>query len=54
MKAPFLKVEDLGKIFCLHSLGQKTITALQGVSFSLAPGEFLALTGPSGAGKSTS
>ena len=34
-------------------LGRDTITALTGLSFTIAPGEFCAVVGPSGCGKST-
>lgn len=47
-----LTVEGLGKSFRMHHLGQ-TLHAFEGVSFTLAAGEFLLLTGPNGVGKST-
>lgn len=48
--APALKVTDLGKRVPLPS-GELTI--LEGVSFSVAPGDIVAIVGASGSGKST-
>jgi oligopeptide/dipeptide ABC transporter ATP-binding protein len=57
MSAPLLEVEDLGRQFVARrsALGRPTaiVTAVEGVSFSLAAGKTLALVGESGCGKST-
>ena len=48
---PILKVEGLTKIF--SSKGREDYTAVDGVSFSMMPGEKLAIIGESGSGKTT-
>jgi alpha-D-ribose 1-methylphosphonate 5-triphosphate synthase subunit PhnL len=48
-----ISVENLGKTFTLHILGDKKIEACRDVCFRVPPGGFLGLAGPSGAGKST-
>jgi peptide/nickel transport system ATP-binding protein len=55
--APLLEVENLSKHFPIHSgLFSRTagqVRAVEGVSFTIAPGETLGLVGESGCGKST-
>jgi alpha-D-ribose 1-methylphosphonate 5-triphosphate synthase subunit PhnL len=53
MTRPMIHVENLIKTFTLHNQGGTVIPVISGASFSVAPGECVALTGESGAGKST-
>jgi len=53
MDAPdgsLIRAENLEKVYRLE---KQEVRALQGVSFSVMPNEFLAIMGPSGSGKST-
>jgi oligopeptide/dipeptide ABC transporter ATP-binding protein len=47
---PLIQTEDLVKTF---TVGRRKLTALQGVSLSIFPGETMGLVGESGCGKST-
>ena len=48
-----IELTDVSKTFTLHNQGSAVIEVISNVSFSVAPGECVALTGASGAGKST-
>lgn len=47
-----ISVENLQKSFTIHHLN-KTLPALQGISFDVSEGSFLGIVGKSGSGKST-
>src|SRR3954463_3195291 len=50
MQTPMISIADMRKIY---TMGDVSVNALQGVSFTIQRGEFVAIMGPSGRGKST-
>ncbi len=48
-----IELQNVSKTFTLHNQGSAVIEVISDMSFSVAPGECVALTGASGAGKST-
>ncbi|MFY8268648.1 MAG: ATP-binding cassette domain-containing protein, partial [Terrimicrobiaceae bacterium] len=44
---------ELQNVTRIYSSGTEEVRALDGVSLTLAPGDFATITGPSGCGKST-
>jgi NitT/TauT family transport system ATP-binding protein len=51
--APVLEIKSLGKRFPARAGREPPPWVIQGLSFTVSPGEFLTIVGPSGAGKST-
>src|SRR5713101_2679997 len=52
-EAPLLEIKGLGKRFPARPGREASPWVIQGLSFSVRPGELLTIVGPSGAGKST-
>jgi putative ABC transport system ATP-binding protein len=50
MAHPVIDLRDLRKTYCV---GETEVHALQGITYAIAPGDFVAIMGPSGSGKST-
>jgi putative ABC transport system ATP-binding protein len=53
MSAPGPALVSLNNIHKTYAMGDAEVKALDGVSFSIAQGEFVSIMGPSGSGKST-
>jgi len=53
MEHPLLIVESLSKVFTLHMLDGRRLSALESVGFAVGRGEFLGVVGRSGSGKSS-
>lgn len=49
-RTPLISAKNLCKFY---QMGEVTVKALQGVDFTIYPGEFIVILGPSGSGKST-
>ena len=50
MPGNIIELRNLVKVYCI---GETQVNALQGVSYAIEQGDFLAVMGPSGSGKST-